>query len=83
MIRRSLILSLLCVFLLIAGLIFDLGWVQESDSLQFQSLLDRGVEIKNQSKAHHAPVDQLRENIQKDIWYMEDGYRKQDRKSVV
>ncbi len=75
MIKRSYYISLFLIVCVLAGLFFSLGWVRASDCQEFQSYLDRGVEIKNQSKAHHSPVDQLRENVQKDIWYIEDGHR--------
>lgn len=76
MIRRYYQTTVLFLFSLAAGVMSYLCYVTEADSAELQSYLDRGVEIKNQSKAHHSPVDQHRENIQKDIWYMEDGYRK-------
>lgn len=76
MIKRSLSFSFLVIALLATGLFIHLTWLKKSDSEKFQSYLDRGVEIKNHSKAHHSPVEQLREGIQKDIWYTENKIRK-------
>lgn len=72
--KATLFSSLLLVIL--GVLVFlNLLVITPNDTKEYQSYIDRGIQIKNQVKAHSAPVQQLGKNVQKDLWFFENSQR--------
>lgn len=72
--KATFLYSSLLVFF--SGFLFlNLLMIQPSDTEEYQSYIDRGIQIKNQIKAHSTPVQQLGKNVQKDFWFYENDQR--------